>query len=98
MRSAVARMTSTPSADSDASTSSVLRPSRSRRAATWTAAIGTGRMISKVTPAVWRSARSPSRSTARPSSAAGGPACWARGSHGPLVSSVARNRPSPCGR
>ena len=34
---------------------------------------------------------------ARPSSAAGGPACWNAGSHGPRVCGVERKRPSPSG-
>ena len=38
----------------------------------------------------WNSAASSSRSISRPISAEGGPACWAPGSQGPRVSSVAR--------
>ena len=46
--------------------------------------------ISTVTRASTMSSRGAVRSSAPVSSAEGGPACWWRGSHGPLVRSVAR--------
>ena len=67
-------------------------PGAATRASTRTGAIGTERRISKVTRPTWNSSASGSRSIAQPSSAAGGPACWAPGSQGPRVSSVARKR------
>ena len=90
-RQALARISGSPaSSRSSASTSCTRRPGRTTRALTTTGAIGTERRISKVTRPTWNSSASGSRSISRPSSAAGGPACWAPGSHGPRVSSVAR--------
>ena len=86
-----------PPADSSPSSSSTDRPGRATRAATSTSATGTGRRISNVARASTKSSRGSHRSSARPSSAAGGPACWKAGSHGPRVCGVEVKRPSPSG-
>ena len=59
---------------------------------------GTAPRISTVTRPVTRSSRPLRRSTSRPSRALGGPPCWKRASHGPVVCSVACQRSSPRGR
>ena len=43
------------------------------------------------------SSRGSQRCIVRPSSADGGPPCWARSSHGPVVCTVASHLPSPSG-
>ena len=96
-RQARAEATSRPPACATASTSSTLRPGRITRARSSSSPTGTAPRISQVNRAMTMSSRGSHRSMARPSSALGGPPCWARGSHGPVVCSVARQRPSPSG-
>ncbi len=92
-RQARAIISTSPSTRSSASSICTRRPGRTIRASTSTGAIGIDRRISKVTRQTWKSSASGSSSNARPSSAAGGPACWAAGSQGPRVSPVARELP-----
>ena len=97
MRHARAVIAGRPPARSSASSSSTVFPGRSTRHETSTSATGTGPRISNVTRDSSVPSRGSSCSIARPSSAAGGPACWLRGSHGPAVCSVERKRPPPSG-
>ena len=53
--------------------------------------------LSQVTRVIIMSGRGWQRRIARPSSALGGPPCWAPGSQGPAVCPVARHSPSPSG-
>jgi hypothetical protein len=87
-------MTSPSGPLSDASSSSTLRPGRTTRAEQVSGANGTGPRISTVMRAIRMASRGSQRSSARASSAEGGPACWARGSQGPRVSSDGTS-PSP---
>ena len=96
-RQAAARATSRPPARRTASTSSTLRPGRATRACSSSSPTGTAPRISTVSRATTTSSRGAQRSTARPSRALGGPPCWKRASHGPVVCSVARQRSSPSG-
>jgi hypothetical protein len=65
----------------------------------WTSTSPTGidDKISVVNLATIMSSRGSHRCTARPSSALGGPPCWARSSHGPVVCTVASHLSSPRG-
>jgi hypothetical protein len=87
-----ARITSPSGPDSDASSIATLRPGRTTRAFTVSGAIGTGARISMVTRPTRMPSRGSQSSIARPSSAEGGPACWAFGSQGPRVSSLGTAR------
>ena len=85
-----ARISSCSPSRSEASTSWTRRPGRTTLASTSTGPIGTGRRISKVTRPTWKLVGvRRAASISRPISAEGGPACWAPGSQGPRVSSVA---------
>ena len=77
-RQALRRISSSPlsASASVASICSTLRPGRSVRVLTRWGASGTGRRMSKREPAGLAGVMAPARSTARASSAAGGPACW----------------------
>ena len=97
IRHARAVMAGRPPALSVASSSSTVRPGRTTRLSTSTSATGTGPRISNVSRASSVPSRGEVLSSARPSSAAGGPACWLRGSQGPAVCSVERKRPPPSG-
>jgi hypothetical protein len=79
-----------------ASTTMTLRPCRTTDVVTSSGAIGTGRAMSNVSRATRISGRAVA-STARPSRAAGGPACWVAASHGPRVCSVDSNRSAATG-
>ena len=59
-------------------------------------ASGIGRRMSKASRPTWPGVTAPARSTARASSAAGGPACWKRLSHGPRVRPVGTKRGPSC--
>ena len=96
-RQAAARATSRPAALATASSSSTLRPGRASRAVTCSSPTGIARRISQVNLATIMSSRGAQRCTARPSSAQGGPPCWAAGSHGPVVCGVASQRSPPSG-
>ena len=65
-----------------------LRPGRATRALTVSGWIGIEPRISTVTRPIRAPSRGSHSSSARASSADGGPACWAFGSQGPRVSSV----------
>jgi LexA-binding, inner membrane-associated putative hydrolase len=97
-RHAVARATSRPSALAVAASSSTLRPGRARRACTRISPTGMAPRMSQVNRATIMSSRGADRWTARPRSALGGPPCWARASHGPVVCCVASHVSSPAGR
>ena len=96
-RQPLALATSRPPALAVAWSSSTLRPGRAR-AATLISPTGIGRRISQVNRAIIMSWRGEHSCMARPSSALGGPPCWALASHGPVVCTVACHRPSPAGR
>jgi hypothetical protein len=96
-RQARADTTGRPPASSTASSSSTVRPGRATDAETDTSATGTGPRISNVIRESSVPSRGSHASSARPSSAAGGPACWFAGSHGPAVCSVEAKRPPPSG-
>ena len=89
-RQARARSTGRPSARTSPASSSTERPGRSTRVSTSSSVIGTAPRISTVMRASTMSSRGDVCSSSPVSSADGGPACWWRGSHGPLVRSVAR--------
>ena len=97
-RQAVARATSRPPPLATASSSSTLRPGRVRRACTRISPTGIGRRMSQVKRAMIMSSRGSQRWIARPRRALGGPPCWARASHGPVVWRVASHVSSPAGR
>ena len=71
------------------------------REVTWartsTSPTGMDDRISVVNLATTMSSRGSQRCMARPSSALGGPPCWARSSHGPVVCTVASHRSPPRG-
>ena len=96
-RQALARATSRPPPLATASRNSTLRPGRARLACTRISPIGIGRRISQVKRAMIMSSRGAQRWIARPRSALGGPPCWARASHGPVVWGVASQVSSPAG-
>ena len=96
-RHALARATSRPPAVATASRNSTLRPGRTRRACTSSSPTGMAPRISQVNRVTIMSSRGAQRWMARPSSALGGPPCWARSSHGPVVCAVARQVPFPAG-
>ena len=89
MRQPRALTIAVPSLLSVPSTSSTLRPGRTTSASTSIGPIGIGLRISNVARASRASGSPPTRSSSRPSSAHGGPACWWPASQGPRVSSVA---------
>ena len=92
-RQALARATSRPPAVATASRNSTLRPGRTRRACTSRSPTGMAPRISQVNRATIMSSRGAQCWMARPSSALGGPPCWARSSQGPVVCAVARQVP-----
>ena len=81
--------TVTWSALATASRSSTLRPGRATRARTRISPTGMAPRISQVNRAMIMSPRGSQCWIARPRSALGGPPCWARASHGPVVWDVA---------
>ncbi len=90
---ALARITTSPSTASSASTRRTRRPGRTILVTTCSGAIATGRRISKLMRPTWKRLDSGSSSIARARSAEGGPACWAPGSQGPRVSGVESSWP-----
>ncbi len=93
-RRARASRTGVPRHERVACHRSTVRPSLIGSQCTCNRSSGTGRRISNATRATINSpARSPARSKARVTSAAGGPPCWACSSHGPRVNGV-ENHPS----
>jgi hypothetical protein len=91
-RHARARRTTRPPALSSAASSATERPGRSTAARTVTSPAGIGPSTSTVMRPIWVSGCGAQRSSARTSSAVGGPACCASANQGPVVATVAWKR------